>query len=200
MTSLKPVIRELREAVLDGMGHASSRLHHLADNLDDHFDTVIRQVKDKDTFDDKPDAPTRRPGDGTIPETDTRRHGVDRGDGRDDYGKFVSGDNRQWVDKEQLGLDEVAQINGLEVHRVHVRATIEGHRLAGAGADQGRYYDGLMRNPDGTYTGIEVKSGSASRNAAQRDFDGAVSPDTPAFATLNGERIRIVQVILKEVP
>jgi len=49
--SIKPVIRELREAVLKGMGHANHNLHHLARNLDDHFDTVVREVRDMDHMD-----------------------------------------------------------------------------------------------------------------------------------------------------
>ncbi len=78
-------------------------------------------------------------------------------------------------------------------------ATIDEHRIDGTSADQGRLYDGLMRNPDGTDTGIEVKSGSASRNAAQRGFDDVVSHDRPAVATLNGETIRIVEIVLEHV-
>ncbi len=54
MSGLRPVIRELREAAVKGGAHAKDRLHHLADNLDDHLDTVIRRVKDKDNFDGKP--------------------------------------------------------------------------------------------------------------------------------------------------
>lgn len=207
MSGLKPIIREAREAVMDAAHHMKDKLPRLTQNIDDHLDDVVRQVKAKDKFDDKPDLAgkpaTHRPGEGTppsSPEVDTRRHGVDRGDGRDDFGKIVSGDNRQWVDKEQIGLDTVAEVRGVEVHRTHVRATIEGHRLDGASADQGRYYDGLIRNADGTYTGIEVKSGTATRSTAQRGFDGAVSRETPAIATLNGERIRIVRVILENVP
>ncbi|MBN9157554.1 MULTISPECIES: hypothetical protein [unclassified Microbacterium] len=50
--SIKPVIRELRQAVLHGMGHAQLRLHHLADNMVDHLDTVAREVADLDQVDD----------------------------------------------------------------------------------------------------------------------------------------------------
>lgn len=49
--SIKPVIRELREAVLHGMGHADRKLHVLADNLDDHFDDVVRTLRDRDNLD-----------------------------------------------------------------------------------------------------------------------------------------------------
>lgn len=52
MSSIKPVIRELREAVLHGMGHASRRLHQVADNLDGHLDDVVRSVRDQDNLDD----------------------------------------------------------------------------------------------------------------------------------------------------
>lgn len=61
MSSIKPVIRELREAVLSGMAHAKDRLHHLADNLNDHLDDVVRQVRRQDRFDHAPDLPGGRP-------------------------------------------------------------------------------------------------------------------------------------------
>ncbi|APZ35146.1 hypothetical protein BOH66_13470 [Microbacterium aurum] len=60
MSSIKPVIRELRQAVLDGMAHAKDKLHQVADHLDDHLDTVIRRVRDQDHFD-APDATKNAP-------------------------------------------------------------------------------------------------------------------------------------------
>ena len=51
MSAIKPVIRELREAVLTGMAHGKDRLHQLTDNMNDHLDNVVRQVRDKDKFD-----------------------------------------------------------------------------------------------------------------------------------------------------
>lgn len=52
MSAIKPVFRELREAVVHGMGHAQRRLHQVADNLDDHLDDVVKAVRDQDTYDD----------------------------------------------------------------------------------------------------------------------------------------------------
>lgn len=49
--SIKPVLRELRQAVLSGTGDAQRRLRGVADNLDEHFDDVIRSVRDRDQFD-----------------------------------------------------------------------------------------------------------------------------------------------------
>jgi hypothetical protein len=57
MSATKAVFRELREAVLKGMGHGRDRLHQLTDNMNDHLDNVVRQVRDKDKFDDTPDTP-----------------------------------------------------------------------------------------------------------------------------------------------
>ena len=54
-----------------------------------------------------------------------------------------------------------------------------------------RYYDGLAQNADGSYEGIAVKSGTATRDAGQRAFDGAVDAGTPAKAILNGKPIVI---------
>jgi len=57
MSAIKPVIRELREAVLTGMAHGKDRLHQLTDNMNDHLDDIVRQVRDKDKFDGAPDTP-----------------------------------------------------------------------------------------------------------------------------------------------
>lgn len=107
------------------------------------------------------------------------------------------------VDRGPVGISvsRVASIaRGVDIIRDKVRATIEGyHHRSDATSDQHRYYDGLYKNPDGTYTGIEVKGGTGSRDAAQRGFDSTVSLDRPATATLNGEKISITRVILKEV-
>lgn len=120
--------------------------------------------------------------------------------GRDIEGKYNGDGQRPWVDTEKIGLDQVAKETGRDVIHDKVRATIEGYNhRADALTDQHRYYDGLIRNDDGTYTGIEVKGGTGSRDAAQRGFDSTVSPERPATATLNGKTIQIVRVILKEV-
>ncbi|MCR2762628.1 hypothetical protein NQ152_03805 [Microbacterium sp. zg.B48] len=56
-SATKAVFRELRQAVLKGTAHSRDKLHHLADNMNDHLDNVVRQVRDKDKFDDAPDTP-----------------------------------------------------------------------------------------------------------------------------------------------
>jgi len=80
------------------------------------------------------------------------------------------------------------------VIRDRVRADVPG------GNPNGRFFDGFIKNDDGTYIAIEVKSGTATRTPAQRLFDEIINSGTPATAQLNGETIRIVGVILKEVP
>lgn len=84
--------------------------------------------------------------------------------------------------------------------RDQVNAGIPGHNRPGTDVPQVRRFDGLFRNTDGTWTGVEIKSGSATRNPAQQGFGNAISGDNPAYAVLNGERIRIVDVILQGVP
>jgi hypothetical protein len=70
MSSIKPIIRELKQAVLNGMAHSKDKLHQLVDNLNDHFDNVVKQIRDKDKFDSEPrDIPDysstpHRPADG----------------------------------------------------------------------------------------------------------------------------------------
>jgi len=120
--------------------------------------------------------------------------------GRNVLGQYNGDGQRPWVDTEKIGLDEVADDTGKAVVRDKVRATVEGHYRSGTTSEQHRYYDGLIRNDDGTYTGVEVKGGSGRRDSAQQAFDDAVSPERPATAMLKGERIQITRVILKEVP
>ncbi|ERK70667.1 hypothetical protein N136_02978, partial [Leifsonia aquatica ATCC 14665] len=124
-----------------------------------------------------------------------KQEGIDRGDGRDDYGKYASGNggDRIAANKEEIGLKDVEDRFGVEVIRDKVRASVDG-------TDKGRFYDGLFKNADGTYTAIEVKSGGASPTASQREFDGLVSADNPARAMLHGKLIEITRVIPKEVP
>ena len=119
--------------------------------------------------------------------------------GRNVRGEYNGDGQRPWVDTEKIGLDRVAERRRVEVIRDKVRATIEGLRRPGAAFDQSRYFDGLFRNADGTYTAIEIKGGTGSRSAAQASFDSTVSPERPATAILNGEKIRIVRVILETV-
>ena len=59
---------------------------------------------------------------------------------------------------------------------------------------------GLAEKPDGTYEGIEVKSGSAYCDARQREFDDAVNSGGPATANLNGRTIQITSVEVVRVP
>ncbi len=120
--------------------------------------------------------------------------------GRDVLGHWNGDGRRPWVDTEKLGLDQVANRLEQEVIPNKVRATIDGyHHRPASQADQVRYYDGLVENADGTYTGIEVKGGSGNRDAAQRGFDDTVSPERPATANLNGQEIKITRVILETV-
>ncbi|WP_120494303.1 putative T7SS-secreted protein [Microbacterium phyllosphaerae] len=120
--------------------------------------------------------------------------------GRDVLGQYNGDGQRPWVDTEKIGLDQVAESTGADIIRDKLRATIEGYRQPGATSDQHRYFDGLFNNGDGTWTAIEVKGGTGSRDAAQRGFDAMISVERPAIATLNGQTIRIVDVILKHVP
>lgn len=91
---------------------------------------------------------------------------------------------------EQRRLDELEKTLG-PIERRQVRSQVPG-------SDHGRFYDGLVRNPDGTYTAIEVKSGNARLTPQQRDFDRLVSSDNPARATLDGKEIMITRVHLSD--
>jgi hypothetical protein len=112
--------------------------------------------------------------------------------GRDALGRFT-GAGGYGADAEAQGLADYELATGQTVISDQVRAT-----LSDGGA--GRYYDGLVQNADGTYTGIEVKSGSASLSASQRAFDNAVNGGAVARATLNGQPIEITSTELVRVP
>lgn len=60
MSAIKPIIRELKQAALKGGVHARDRLHQVADNMNDHLDTVVRQVRDADQFDSTVDVSLKR--------------------------------------------------------------------------------------------------------------------------------------------
>ena len=96
------------------------------------------------------------------------------------------------ADAEAQGLEQYAADTGRDVISDQVRSTLPDGSI--------RYYDGLSPNADGTYEGIEVKSGSASLSPGQRAFDAAVNGGAPATATLNGQQIQITSVELVRVP
>ncbi|WP_223627534.1 polymorphic toxin type 15 domain-containing protein [Microbacterium sp. EST19A] len=60
MSAIKPIIRELKQAALKGGVHARDRLHQVTDNMNDHLDNVVRQVRDSDRFDNSIDVSLRR--------------------------------------------------------------------------------------------------------------------------------------------
>lgn len=67
------------------------------------------------------------------------------------------------------------------------------------GNPHGRYFDGLFRNPDGTYSALEVKSGTGGLTREQRLFDGLTNGGSPARAILNGQENSIVRVFTRTV-
>lgn len=60
MSAIKPIIRELKQAALKGGVHARDRLHQVTDNMNDHLDNVVRQVRDSDRFDNTIDVSLKR--------------------------------------------------------------------------------------------------------------------------------------------
>lgn len=119
------------------------------------------------------------------------RAGIDRGDGRDVYGRFT-GRGGYGASAEGQGLAEYTTATGREAIGTQVRATLPDGSI--------RYYDGLSVGVDGMYQGIEVKSGSASLTASQRAFDAQVNGGVSATAILNGTQISISSTYLVRVP
>jgi hypothetical protein len=59
MSAIKPILRELKQAALRGGVHAKDKLHQVTDNMNDHLDNVVRQVRDLDRYDDTVDVNIR---------------------------------------------------------------------------------------------------------------------------------------------
>ena len=121
---------------------------------------------------------------------------ADRGDRRDARGRFTenNGGAHTYADYEQRGREAYARyraLNGEPLQRM-----VEEQRKAHVdGVEQGRFYDGLAQEADGTWTGIENKHGTASLRREQREFDAAVSPGSPARVRLDsGEVIEVIRV------
>lgn len=127
--------------------------------------------------------------------------GVDRGDGRDPYGHITGRQGGGYArQREAEGIENYEDRNpGRWVTTEQRKATVEG------GASGGRFYDGLGRLPDGTYEGIEVKSGGASLSPGQRAFDSQVSEANPAYVTITNEQgvvetVKVTRVRVETVP
>ena len=126
---------------------------------------------------------------------------ADRGDGRDIKGRYAKGNGgaHMYDDSEARGLEEY--LDDLDADGVAVNEVIEYKRLARIeGAPQGRYYDRLVQHEDGTWVGLEVKSGGSSYSGTQRAADNMVSPDNPAIVKLDdGRTIKVTEVQVKRV-
>lgn len=116
--------------------------------------------------------------------------------GRNKGGKYRPEGNdvsrAESAEKEEQGLRQYEAFTGRTVIRDKVWAK---HESSGTR----REYDGLADKGDGSFEGIEIKSGSASYNGQQKDFDSKVSYEHPAHATLKGVRIKITSVVVRNV-
>ena len=130
-------------------------------------------------------------------EVDPKNDRADRGDRRDVRGRFTekNGGAHTYADYERQGREVYSQQR--EEAGKPLRRMVEKQRKAHVdGVEQGRYYDGLAQEADGTWTGIENKHGTGRLETPQREFDEAVSPDNPARVRLDtGEEIEVVRVV-----
>jgi len=158
---------------------------------------VINRLTDKKSRD--------RDGVHEVDRYDGSNHDVSRSPnpnhpGRDRGGRYNGDGNRPWDDKEQVGLDRYAERNGVEVIRTKAKVDYD------ASPQDGRTYDGLVKNGDGpnTYTGVEVKSGRAidryGPSNTQFQFDEAVNAGTPAQGKMDGVEFFVTRVRVEEVP
>ena len=132
-----------------------------------------------------------KPGPGPVDEH------ADRGDGRDIKGRYADGNAgaHMYDQSEAIGMEQYTET--LRQRGETVREVIEDKRLAHIdGAPQGRYYDRLIQRKDGTWVGLEVKSGLSPYHGTQRAADNMVSPNNPARVRLDdGRTIEITRVV-----
>jgi hypothetical protein len=124
--------------------------------------------------------------------------------GRDVNGRFLPG-NTGSVDgatAAQQILEDRAARTGKDLITQQVRVAVTDPQTGQpmvdpkTGGPLYRYYDALEpTSTPGHYTGVEVKSGSASLTPNQRLFDGRVNSGLPATGTLNGQPITIDRAI-----
>lgn len=124
--------------------------------------------------------------------------------GRDVNGRFLPG-NTGSVDgatAAQQILEDRAARTGKDLITQQVRVAVTDPQTGQpmidpkTGGPLYRYYDALEpTSSPGHYTGVEVKSGSASLTPNQRLFDGRVNSGLPANGTLNGQSITIDRAI-----
>lgn len=152
MSAIKPIIRQAREAVLDGMAHAKNKLHRLADNMNDHLDNVVKQVRDKDKFDAPGDGPMHGPqlpnpgGDGPV------EFNVPEGATRDEVAQFHDYVNRsnQYLADGSLSDSGRVSTAGEIAREARREARLERLRAAAEGTP----YQGVAAHvPDSTWVG-----------------------------------------------
>jgi hypothetical protein len=126
--------------------------------------------------------------------------GINRGDGRDIYGNFTGRDGG--------GYGKMREAEGIKQYQGRFPGrwvTTEQRKATVDGAENSRFYDGLARKPDGTYEGIEVKSGTAGLSKPQQAFDGQVSYNNPGYVTITNEQgevetVQVTSVRVETVP
>lgn len=121
---------------------------------------------------------------------------------RGEYSRDNGGDSpsRQ---RENAALDAYAKNAGVEVIKTQARAKLTPEtfsKLTPADSTKiklgGRYFDGLVKKPNGNYKALEVKTGTGNYDPGQRAFDNAIRNGGQARATVNGKEIIIDEVEL----
>ncbi|MFC9894618.1 hypothetical protein ACFVMC_13095 [Nocardia sp. NPDC127579] len=102
--------------------------------------------------------------------------------------------------KENAALDAYARNNNVTVIKKQTAARLSPEALAklspsdAAKLGSHRFYDGLIRKPNGHYKALEVKSGTAKYQKGQQPFDDAIRAGGYAEAEIDGQRIIIDEV------
>jgi RHS repeat-associated protein len=108
--------------------------------------------------------------------------------GRDALGKFMkknAGDAAPGSGAEKAAWDAIRQKKGWTVTEGRISVRDKSGQL--------RVYDGYATSPRGRNIGLEIKSGDASRNKAQRTFDQGIGSNNPAQGVGKSEGVTITK-------
>lgn len=95
-----------------------------------------------------------------------------------------------------------AERQGLLDVEVRLKVSVNAEQVLAhvGGLVSGRFFDGVVLKPDGTYEAIDVLYGDEEQSSTQISFDRGIGLESPALATLKlGETVKITSVVVVRV-
>ncbi|MER5615421.1 hypothetical protein [Streptomyces sp. NPDC002215] len=103
-------------------------------------------------------------------------------------------------------LGQYADHSGEKVDKRPVTAVLSPNAVSRASADNAgvlppiRFYNGLVKKPDGTYRALYLSSSVQKQTAAEKAFDDTVGRDAAGIAIVDGKKILITEVQPVDAP